>query len=99
MSSPGDGAAPPPEREDTLFEFPCDFPVKIMGLATDDFRSLVLGIVTRHFGTLEAGGIEERPSSNGKYLSLTCTVHAESKAQLDALYRELTSCSKVLVAL
>jgi putative lipoic acid-binding regulatory protein len=98
MSKPGDGAAPP-EREDTLFEFPCDVPVKIMGQATDDFRSLVLGIVTRHFGPLEAGRIEERPSSNGKYLSLTCTVRAESKAQLDALYRELTSCSKVLVAL
>ena len=98
MSKQGDGAAPP-EREDTLIEFPCDFPVKIMGQATDDFRSLVLGVVTRHFGPLEAGRIEERPSSNGKYLSLTCTVRAESKAQLDALYRELTSCSKVLVAL
>jgi hypothetical protein len=98
MSKAGAGAAPP-EREDTLFEFPCDFPVKIMGQATDDFRSLVLGIVTRHFGPLAAARIEERPSSNGKYLSLTCTVRAESKAQLDALYRELTSCSKVLVAL
>lgn len=96
----GDAAAPPPAgREDTLFEFPCDFPVKIMGQATDDFRSLVLGIVTRHFGDLAPGRIEERPSANGKYLSITCTVVAQSKAQLDALYLELTSCSQVLVAL
>jgi uncharacterized protein len=97
-----DGAepvAPVPPREDTLFEFPCDFPVKIMGKATHEFRSLALGIVTRHFGELAPERIEERPSSNGKYLSITCTVIAGSKAQLDALYMELTSCSQVLVAL
>jgi putative lipoic acid-binding regulatory protein len=108
MSHGSDGATPPPSSdagatartgEETLFEFPTDFPVKVMGQASDDFRSLVLGIVTRHFGPLEPDRIEERPSANGKYLSLTCTVHAQSKAQLDALYRELTSCSQVLVAL
>ena len=89
----------PPASEETLLVFPTDFPVKIMGQATDDFRSLVMGIVTRHFGTLEPHRIEERPSSNGKYLSITVTVYASSKAQLDALYRDLTSCSQVLVAL
>ena len=86
-------------REETLFEFPCDFPIKIMGRATDEFRSLALGIVTRHFGTLAPERIEERASSNGRFLSFTCTVRAESKAQLDAVYTELTSCRQVLVAL
>lgn len=85
--------------EHTLLEFPCDFPIKIMGPATDEFRSLALGIVTRHFGALAPHHIEERPSSGGKYLSLTCTVRADSKAQLDAVYVELTSCRQVLVAL
>jgi hypothetical protein len=85
--------------EDTLFEFPTDFPIKIMGEATDEFRSLAIGIVTRHFGTLAAESIQERPSSGGKYLGLTITVRAESKAQLDAVYSELTSCRQVLVAL
>ena len=85
--------------EDTLLEFPCDFPIKVMGAATDEFRSLVLGIITRHFGTLAGGAIEERPSSGGKYLGITITVRAESKAQLDAAYTELTSCRQVLVAL
>ena len=84
---------------DTLLEFPCDFPIKVMGAATDEFRSLVLGIITRHFGTLAEGAIEERPSSGGKYLGITITVRAESKAQLDAVYLELTSCRQVLVAL
>ena len=85
--------------EEKLFEFPTDFPIKIMGAATDEFRILAVGIVTRHFGTLAADSIQERPSSGGKYLGLTITVRAESKAQLDAVYTELTSCRQVLVAL
>jgi uncharacterized protein len=85
--------------EDTLFEFPCEFPIKIMGAASEEFRSLALGIITRHFGSPSKGSIEERPSSGGKYLSITITVRAESKAQLDAAYVELTSCRQVLVAL
>jgi len=85
--------------EDTLLEFPCRFPIKVMGAATDEFRSLALGIITRHFGELAASDIEERPSSGGRYLGLTITVNAESKAQLDAVYTELTSCRQVLVAL
>jgi putative lipoic acid-binding regulatory protein len=85
--------------EETLLEFPCRFPIKVMGAATDDFRSLVLGIVTQHFGEPAAGDIEERPSSGGRYLGITITVQAESKAQLDAVYRDLTSCRQVLVAL
>ncbi|HXW10668.1 MAG TPA: DUF493 domain-containing protein, partial [Steroidobacteraceae bacterium] len=55
----GDGERPADAAEDTLFKFPTDFPVKIMGQASDDFRSLVLGIVTRHFGPLEPHRIEE----------------------------------------
>ncbi len=83
----------------TLMEFPCNFPLKIMGMHTDDFRSLVLGIVQRHMGTIDESSIEERPSKNGKYLGLTVTVVPQSQEQLDNLYRELTSCDKVLVAL
>jgi hypothetical protein len=85
--------------EDTLLRFPTEFPIKIMGAASDEFRSLAIGIVTRHFGELDPASIEERPSSGGKYLGLTITVRAESKAQLDAVYTELTSCRQVLVAL
>ena len=84
---------------DTLLEFPCRFPIKVMGAATDEFRSLALGIVARHFGEPAAADIEERPSSGGRYLGLTITVRAESRAQLDAVYGELTSCRQVLVAL
>lgn len=88
-----------PESSDTLFEFPCDYPLKVMGRRSDDFRSLVLGIVQKHAGSIDAAAIVERPSKDGNYLSLTITLRAESKAQLDALYLELTSCQRVLVAL
>jgi len=84
---------------ETLFEFPCDYPLKITGLHTDEFRSVALGIVHKHVAISEVLSIEERPSKNGKYLGLTYNIRANSKAQLDALYRELTSCEKVLIAL
>lgn len=84
---------------DTLFNFPCEFPLKVMGRRTDDFRSIVLGIVQKHAGPVASDKIEERPSKDGNYLSLTCTFMAQSREQLDALYRELTSCEKVLIVL
>jgi putative lipoic acid-binding regulatory protein len=84
---------------DTLMTFPCDFPLKVLGRRTDDFRSLVVGIVQKHVGVLDAASIEERPSKDGNYLSVTCTFSAQSREQLDALYRELTSCERILVVL
>ena len=85
--------------DQTLFEFPCDFPLKVLGRRSDDFRSIVLGIVQKHAGDIDPQQIEERPSRDGNYLSLTCTFAAQSREQLDALYRELTSCERVLVVL
>jgi uncharacterized protein len=84
---------------ETLFQFPCAFPLKVMGRRSDDFRSIVLGIVQKHAGTIDAAQIEERPSKDGTYLSITCTFEAQSREQLDALYRELTSCERVLIVL
>lgn len=83
----------------TLFEFPCDYPLKVMGRNTDDFRSIVLGIVQKHAGDIAHSKIEERPSRDGTYLGVTITITATSKAQLDSLYVELTSCERVMVAL
>lgn len=85
--------------EATLLKFPCDFPLKVMGRRSEDFRSIVLRIVQKHAGAIDAARIEERPSRDGNYLSLTCTFAAESREQLDALYQELTTCERVLVVL
>lgn len=83
----------------SLLKFPCEFPLKVMGRRSDDFRSIVLGIVQKHAGDIAAEQIEERSSRDGSYLSLTCTFAAQSREQLDALYRELTACERVLVVL
>jgi uncharacterized protein len=75
---------------DTLLEFPCDFPLKIMGATREGFAQAVVEVVLRHAPDFDAATVEMRPSKAGNYLSLTCTIRATSKPQLDALYRELT---------
>ena len=88
-----------PEPQQSLIEFPSDFPVKIMGARTDGFAQSVIDIVLRHAPDFDAATTEMRLSKGGNYLSLTCTIRATSKAQLDALYIELTSHPDVKVAL
>jgi len=85
--------------KDTLLEFPCDFPLKIMGKAEETLTDVVVEIVTRHAPDFDSTRMEMRASSGGNYLSLTCTVIATSKPQLDALYMELTSHPLVKVVL
>ncbi len=85
--------------QETLLEFPCHFPLKIMGQAEETLAQVVLEIVTRHAPGFDGATMEMRASSGGKYVSLTCTVMATSKPQLDALYMELTSHPLVKVVL
>ncbi len=63
---------------DDLFEFPCDFPVKVMGRDSESFRTLTLAIVERHAGALDASRISERASSQGRFLGLTYTIRARA---------------------
>ena len=86
------------ERE-TLLEFPCKFPVKAMGLDQDDFESLVSSLVLEHACLFAGEGVSTNLSSSGKYLSVTVTIEAHSKDQLDTIYRALTDCERVLMAL
>lgn len=82
-----------------LFEFPCDFPIKIMGRAHDGFAQAIAEIVLKHAPDFDPATMEMRASGKGTYLSLTCTIVALSRAQLDALYRELSSHESVQVVL
>ena len=84
---------------ETLLEFPCAFPLKVMGLAGEELAQAVLEVVLRHAPDYDGSTMEMRASSSGKYLSLTCTIQATSKPQLDALYRELSSHPLVKVVL
>lgn len=87
-------------HEDSLLEFPCDFPIKIMGRdEQDDFHSEAVAIVEAEVGPLPAGAVTTQPSRNGRFLSVTVTVRAESREQLDSLYRRLSDHERVLVVL
>lgn len=85
--------------KETLLEFPCDFPLKIMGANVDGFAQSIAELVCVHAPDFDAATTEMRPSKAGNYLSLTCTVRASSQAQLDALYRALTAHPMVKVVL
>ena len=84
---------------ESLIEFPCDFPLKIMGANSDGFAQSIAELVCVHAPDFDPASVEMRPSKAGNYLALTCTVRATSQAQLDALYRALTAHPMVKVVL
>jgi putative lipoic acid-binding regulatory protein len=87
------------EGEETILKFPTAFPIKAMGKREDGFAQTVLEIVLRHAPDFDGSTMEMRPSKNGNYLSVTATINATSKAQLDDIYRALTAHPAVLMAL
>lgn len=87
------------ENTESALQFPCRFPIKAMGKAAEDFDSLVVGLVRRHSPDIHEGAVHTRLSRRGNYMSVTVTIEAHSRAQLDAIYMDLTSDDRVLVAL
>jgi putative lipoic acid-binding regulatory protein len=86
-------------EDETLIEFPCDFPIKVMGASIPEFHVQVCQIAQRHDPAFSEDKVTRRNSKTGKYISLTLSIAATSKPQLDALYQELTDCELVLWAL
>ncbi len=84
---------------ESFLKFPSDFPIKIMGRRSDDFSQAILAIVLKHAPDFDPKTVEMRASEQANYLSLTCTVRAASREQLDALYRELTAHPDVKIVL
>ncbi|MCB1936354.1 MAG: DUF493 family protein [Nitrosomonas sp.] len=85
--------------EESLIEYPCDFPIKIMGKAEQDFTQTAVSIVKHHAPDFDETTIEVRESKGGNYLSITCTIRATSRDQLDALYSALTGHPMVSIVL
>jgi uncharacterized protein len=83
--------------EETLLEFPCDFPIKVMGRMEPGFAQDVVDIVKKFAPGFDESTVSMRPSRKKSYLSLTCTINATSRDQLDSLYREL--CDHPLVVM
>lgn len=85
--------------EDSLLEFPCEFPIKIMGRESSKFHALARALVEKHTGPLADGAVVSALSRKGNFVSVTVTVTAQSQQQLDDIYRELTANDEVLMAL
>lgn len=84
---------------DSVIEYPLEFPVKVMGLNRPDFRPAMVAVFRRHAPDLDESTIESRSSREAKYLSLTFSINATSREQLDALYGELSDHPMVTMAL
>ena len=87
------------QTRQSLIEYPCDFPIKVMGARVDGFAQAVIEVVLRHAPDFDAAAMEMRPSARGNYISFTCTIRAVSRAQLDALYQALSGHPLVKVVL
>lgn len=83
----------------SLLLFPTDFPVKIMGRSVEGFAESMVAVVLQHAPDFEVATLERRASKDGNYLSVTATIRATSREQLDALYRALTAHPLVKVVL
>jgi hypothetical protein len=81
----------PVETPESPLKFPTSFPIKAMGRTKDGFAQAIVAIVQKHAPDFDASTLEMRASSAGNYLSVTATINATSREQLDALYRDLSS--------
>lgn len=87
----------PPEQ--SLIEYPCDFPIKVMGAHVAGFAPAIAHVARQFDAGFDDSTMEHRPSKGGNYLGLTITVHVTSREQLDELYRTLSSHPMVKVVL
>lgn len=85
--------------EQSPLQFPTEFPIKVMGNANEAFETEVLRIFRKHVPDLSEGAVRSRDSAKSNYRSLTVTITAQSREQLDAIYRELSASEYVIMAL
>ncbi len=85
--------------EDSLIVYPSAFPIKVMGAQVEGFEAAIVAVARQFDPGFDASSVERRPSKAGNYLGLTITVTATSRAQLDELYRTLSSHPMVKVVL
>lgn len=88
-----------PANRESLIEYPCAFPIKVMGAHVEGFEAAVVSVVLQFDPGFDVATVERRPSRGGNYLGLTVTVTATSREQLDELYRTLTTHPMVKVVL
>jgi putative lipoic acid-binding regulatory protein len=88
-----------PIESDSVFEFPCRFPIKAMGRDAEGFPAHVMELVAASAGPIDHDDVQIKPSRDGRYISVTISFTATSREQLDTIYRSLTGSERVLVVL
>ena len=79
------------DEKKSLIEFPCDFDIKVMGEANENFSDQIIIIIKKHDCNFDSSKIDMKGSSNGKYISLTCNIYVTSQKQLDKIYIDLSN--------
>jgi len=85
--------------EASPLQYPCDFPIKVLGNTRAGFAQAVLAIIQKHAPEFDGASMEMKTSKRGRYLSVTCVIRATSRDQLDGLYRELCDHPMVVMVL
>ncbi len=84
---------------ETVMEFPCEFPIKMMGKDTPEFIATARALVEKHAGPLGDEAVQTAQSRHGRFVSVTVTISAKSQEQLDSIYRDVSAHDDVLMAL
>ncbi|MCZ8015971.1 hypothetical protein EV673_1954 [Limnobacter thiooxidans] len=87
------------EPKKSLIEFPCHFPIKVMGKNVPEFSQVICDLLLAMNPGFDVAGVNMRPSSKGNYLSLTCNVYVNNQDELDDIYRALSGHKLVSVVL
>ena len=87
------------EKRASIMEFPCEFPIKVLGRSAADFHDTVIDIIKDHVPNLSRHAVKTTSSRNGNYVSITVLLMASSREQLDGIYQDLSDCEAVIMAL
>ncbi len=87
------------DEEPPKIEFPCDYPVKILGRNVENFRALMTEVIERHAPGFDQDTISLRDSRKGTFVSLTVTIVATGPEQLEALHQDLRATGLVQMVL
>ena len=88
----------PPEAPPRI-EFPCDYPIKVMGRSSEAFESIILEVFERHAPGFDQQTIAAKISSKATFTSLTITITATGPEQLEALHQDLLATGHVTMVL
>lgn len=89
----------PDELHDELMDYPCQFTIKTMGFSHIELDLIVIEIIRRHAPDVSDEAVKSKFSKSKKYVSLSISITAQNKQQMDAIYQDLTDCEHVLMSL